>query len=346
MIPPSDFDAFLSHNSNDKPGARELKRLLQARGLSVWFDEDELRPGLAWQPLLEKGLESAGSVIVAMGASGLGPWQDEETQSALDLARTFERPVIPVLLPGCPAVPGAGSFLRNRTWVDLRGGYSDDGVSRLVWGITGEKPSIIESAGVPNITSATKWILVAGSGGITPRPQIIDNVCVRLGTELAANGFSLVTGGWNGVDYDVARAFAVHIQESGQSLSGRLVQVMQEGATPEFPSGRLVSGGSDDQAWRHSIERADAVVLVGGLGGTHQTGEWALDAGKPVFPLADTRGPLRSHSDAYNFYFATLREWSRNPASRRITAEQFQDLANPAPGVVVDLIRVLKAVLT
>ena len=55
--------------------------------------------------------------------------------------------------------------------------------------------------------------------------------------------------------------------------------------------------------------------------------------GKPVFPLADTRGPLGTHDDAYKFYFATLRDWSRNPASRRLTKINSR-LGNPAPGVI------------
>ena len=341
----SDFDVFLSHNSKDKSAARVLKQVLTARDLTVWFDEDELRPGLAWQPLLEQGLQGAGSVIVAVGGSGLGPWQVEETQAALNLAHGLKRPVIPVLLPDCPEEAALNGFLLNRTWVDLRGGFSDENIARLVWGITGEKSSRADTQRLVSGPSATKWILVAGSGGVTPRPAKIDEVSKRLGTGLAISGFSLVTGGWNGVDHDVARAFVERIQQNGQSLSGRLVQVMREGATPDFPAGRLVSGGSDDEAWHRSIERADAIVLIGGLGGTYQTGEWAVQQGKLVFPLADTRGPLGTHHDAYNFYFATLRDWSRNPVSRRMTEDQFQDLGSPAPGVVDDLVRLLKVAL-
>jgi hypothetical protein len=341
----SDFDVFLSHNSKDKPAARELKKVLMGRDLTVWFDEDELRPGLAWQPLLEQGLEAAGSVIVAVGGAGLGPWQGEETQAALNLALVLKRPVIPVLLPDCPADIALKGFLLNRTWVDLRGGYLDESIARLVWGITGEKPLLTGTQSPVAVPSATKWILVAGSGGVTPRPAKIDEVSKRLGAALATEGFSLVTGGWNGVDHDVARAFVERIQQNGQSLSGRLVQIMREGATPDFPAGRLVSGGSDDEAWRRSIERADAIVLIGGLGGTYQTGEWALQQDKPVFPLADTRGPLGTHDDAYKFYFTTLKDWSRNPASRRLTEDQFQVLGNPAPGVAGDLVRLLKVAL-
>lgn len=345
MSSPTDFDTFLSHNSKDKPAARELKLRLEARKLTVWFDEDQLRPGLTWQPLLEEGLQKAGSVIVALGASGKGPWHDKETQLALARAQSLQRPVIPVLLPGCDDTSALDGFLGLQTWVDLRTGYSDEQIARLVWGITGEKPSAIPQHDPAQSPTATKWVLVAGSGGLTPRPRIIDEVSQRLGDALAAAGFSLVTGGWDGVDHDVARAFAERIQQNGQSLSGRLVQVMRGGATPHFPAGRLVSDGSEDEAWRHSIERADAVILVGGLGGTYQTGQWALQAGKPVFPLADTRDPLGIHQDAREFYFATLREWSKNPASRFLTEDQFRDLSGPAPGVVTDLVRLLKLAL-
>jgi len=244
----------------------------------------------------------------------MGPWQGEETNTALSLAVSLQRPVIPVLLPGWFETPTVDSFLRNRTWVDFRSGYPDETIARLVWAITGEKPSIATDVpSLPEIPAAAMWILVAGSGGLTPCPSKIDEVSRRLGVEPAEGGFSLVTGGWNGFDHDFARAFAECIQSNGQSLSGRLVQVMQRGATPEFPAGRLVSGGSDDEAWRHSIERADAVVLVGGLGGTYQTGKWAMQAGKPVFPLADTRGPLGTHSDAYKFYFASRTSWPSKP---------------------------------
>jgi predicted Rossmann-fold nucleotide-binding protein len=229
--------------------------------------------------------------------------------------------------------------------VDLRDGYSDEQISRLVWGITGEKPSVIDTMGPAQSPAATNWILVAGSGGLTPRPAKIDEVSERLGTALATAGFSLVTGGWNGVDHNVARAFAERIQQNGQSLSGRLVQVMRKGAKPDFPGGRLVSGGSEETAWRLSIERADAVVLVGGVGGTYQTGEWAQQGGKLVFPLADTRGPLHTHEDAYKFYFEMLQHWSHNPVSRFLTQDQFRDLANPAPAVVADLVRLLKLAL-
>ena len=137
---PGVSDVFLAHNSKDKPTVRRLKKRLEAKGISVWLDEDMLRPGVPSQPLLESGMKTSRSVAVLVGKDGLGPWEDEEMQAALVLAVKDKRPVIPVLLPGVAARPELPMFLAIRTWVDLREGLTETELEKLVWGITGEKP--------------------------------------------------------------------------------------------------------------------------------------------------------------------------------------------------------------
>jgi hypothetical protein len=133
------YDAFLSHNSQNKPEVRDLKQHLITARLRVWFDEDELRPGIPWQELLEAGIKASKSIVVMVGADGLGPWEDEEMQGALRLAVRDKRAVIPVLLPDAPGQPELPMFLGNRTWVDFRNGVTADGLERLKWGITGRR---------------------------------------------------------------------------------------------------------------------------------------------------------------------------------------------------------------
>lgn len=53
------FDCFLSHNSEDKPAVRELADRLRESGISAWLDEEQLRPGLPWQPQLEQGIRAS-----------------------------------------------------------------------------------------------------------------------------------------------------------------------------------------------------------------------------------------------------------------------------------------------
>ncbi|MEI7462674.1 MAG: toll/interleukin-1 receptor domain-containing protein, partial [Pirellula sp.] len=77
------IDVFLSHNSKDKPAIRELKTELQRVGLSTWLDEDDLVAGQPWLDAIEVAIKSAKSIVVAIGSSGLGPWETPEMRSAL-----------------------------------------------------------------------------------------------------------------------------------------------------------------------------------------------------------------------------------------------------------------------
>ena len=166
------FDAFLSHNSKNKPEVRKLKARLVAAGLKIWFDEDELRPGIPWQELLEAGIMASQSVVVVVGADGLGPWEDEEMQGALRLAVNDKRPVIPGLLPGAPRQPKLPMFLGNRTWVDLRNGLTAEGLDRLQWGITGVKPPRRDGqTSTPAEDSAVELVEQETSGETSSEPR-------------------------------------------------------------------------------------------------------------------------------------------------------------------------------
>src|SRR4051812_5127586 len=134
---PDQLDVFLSHNSQDKPAVEDVAARLRSRGLTVWLDKHELRPGLPWQEGLEAGILASRSVAVFIGAGGLGAWEGPEMRVFLDRSRRESIPVMPVLLPGCPNSPQLPLFLQAFTWVDLRKGVDDAGLAKLAWGITG-----------------------------------------------------------------------------------------------------------------------------------------------------------------------------------------------------------------
>jgi hypothetical protein len=189
---PREFDVFLSYNSKDKPTVRQLAERLQAQGLRVWFDEWHLIPGLPWQRALEAGIESSHSVAVLVGSDGLGPWTEEEMEGALLLAVREGKPVIPVLLPDAPAKPKLPMFLQTRTWVDLRSGLTDDALSRLAWGITGNRP---HGTGAQGETDA--------SGGEKSRKRgctltVVLTLCL---TAMLGGAVVYFGGGGGGVEY-------------------------------------------------------------------------------------------------------------------------------------------------
>jgi TIR domain len=134
------FDVFMSHNGEDKELALDLSERLKQRGLRVWLDVWQLRPGLSWQQGLLDGMGSSDSCAVLIGPAGYGGWHRREIEAAL-LRQGPSYPVIPVLLPGAPDRGDIDAFLASLTWVDFRAGMDDArGLDRLLWGITGVRP--------------------------------------------------------------------------------------------------------------------------------------------------------------------------------------------------------------
>lgn len=136
-----DYDVFLCHNSRDKEPVRAIAAQLIDRGILPWFDEREVKPGVRWQPELEKHLKRCRSAAVFLGARGKGPWQDVEVEVLLNrYAKSKKKPpIIPVILPGRKAKnPGLPDLLQLYQKVDFR--IDDpDPIQMLIWGTTGER---------------------------------------------------------------------------------------------------------------------------------------------------------------------------------------------------------------
>jgi GTPase SAR1 family protein len=133
----AEFDVFLCHNWEDKPAVRRLAQQLRARGVRPWLDEDELQPGLPWQPAVESVIAGIPAAAVIVG-SRVGPWQNQELAAFI---RQFVKrgcAVVPVLLPGAEA-RDLPIFLDGLTWVELAN-TEPDPIDQLVWGITGQQP--------------------------------------------------------------------------------------------------------------------------------------------------------------------------------------------------------------
>ncbi|HKM52727.1 MAG TPA: toll/interleukin-1 receptor domain-containing protein, partial [Isosphaeraceae bacterium] len=143
---PKRYHAFLSYNSQDRTAVEDMERRLRAEGLTPYLELRELPPGREFQPALAEALRDSKTCVMFLGPSGLGPWQSEELQVAIDTrVRDRDFHVIPVLLPGAER-PRRGDvaqleFLINASWVEFLNTLDDQKeFRRLVWGITGKKP--------------------------------------------------------------------------------------------------------------------------------------------------------------------------------------------------------------
>lgn len=130
------------------------------------------------------------------------------------------------------------------------------------------------------------FVLVAGTG----LGKIIDTVSAvaeQTGKELARQGFGLITGGWAGVDEITGRAYLAERSRLGFTDSkDALIQIAGKGAVSILKEGAVIRYEEGEQ--EKAVERADAVILIQGLGGVFETYQFALRQNKPVFPIFGT----------------------------------------------------------
>jgi len=145
----TDYDVFICYADTDKELVRTISLKLMERGIKPWFDEWELRPGLAWQETLENEIERINSAAVFVGKMGIGPWQNRELRAFLEQFIRRGCLVIPVILP--TAAPGLELpvFLRSFAWVDFRK-TNPDPLAQLIWGIMGKRPILRTPDTIPS----------------------------------------------------------------------------------------------------------------------------------------------------------------------------------------------------
>lgn len=129
------FDVFISYTSEDKSVVRSLAEKLTERGIRVWFDQWELRPGDSIVRVLSDAIASATAFLVCVGGKTGGRWMEHELNQVLQSREDRKQLVIPVLLPGAEPelLP---DVLRQYQSLDLRDGLTDDGVNSLSSSIT------------------------------------------------------------------------------------------------------------------------------------------------------------------------------------------------------------------
>ena len=77
------FDAFLSYSRSDVAMAVKLKQALETRGLRVWMDRDEIRPGNQFVADIESALEICKSYLLLVSPNAVrSQWVAEEYQRA------------------------------------------------------------------------------------------------------------------------------------------------------------------------------------------------------------------------------------------------------------------------
>ncbi|MEM9482541.1 MAG: TIR domain-containing protein [Cyanobacteria bacterium P01_F01_bin.116] len=188
-----------------------------------------------------------------------------------------------------------------------------------------------------------KTVLVAGTGNYHLPAEI--NWCAqKLGKRIAAHTYNLITGGWEGVDYVVAETFAQQLSKEGIRLTDKLTQIVPQGKQPAFKGGRVAYTESGVNEWLACLQQTDLVILLGGVGGTYETYQYARQEQIPVIPIVCTSG------DAKRVFDEMLRDWDRTLMGG-VSPDQFKSLnqyindAETAEDVIEDVMEMVDEII-
>jgi hypothetical protein len=102
---PKKYDVFLSYTGKDREWVRRLADALLERGLDVWYDEIEIKPGDMWRDQMEKGLRESTHVVIVITLEAVhSNWAAAELGAAL----ASQKPLIPIVAEDVPSkdIPG------------------------------------------------------------------------------------------------------------------------------------------------------------------------------------------------------------------------------------------------
>lgn len=318
------FISYSWDSAEHKAWVRRLGEDLRARGITVWLDQFDLRLGDDITQFMERGVSDADCVLLVCTDTfgqkandrrgGVGYEQAVVTSEFLHSTPPRGRFVC-ILRQGTPsqALP---IYMKHRVWLDCRDDstYSvaiEQIVEHVLRDHEPDASAISASLAAEPSRSTTPapsiapnpWVLVAGTGATRGFSAELETLSRKLGERLMLAHCGLITGGWKGVDEWVARSFADTASKRGFPLEDALLQVIVRTDIPAFTAGQLIFVSKGREEWDEPIRRADIVVLLGGLGGTKETGKRALKMKKPVLPIADSGG------DAKEIYVEMLRDW-------------------------------------
>lgn len=208
-------DAFISYSRTDSAFADKLLHDLEARGIPVWIDRDNIEGGAAWRAAISMAIRSCCAFILILSPRST---ESEQVSKELSVAETHNRRIIPVVIENCVIPPGMELQLAELQWISFAEHRYEAALERLTRVIKEARSQTAEEASASNVPAPSG--LRSGTGWSTP------DVTQRGSPEISGEAPSAASSGssrkwlFAGAAMIVAVASVAtfrHIQGSGSS---------------------------------------------------------------------------------------------------------------------------------
>jgi hypothetical protein len=165
---------FLSYARRDQAFVDRLVTALEARGVNVWVDREDIPGGAAWESAIGEALAASSAVLVVLSPACA---TSEYVPRELSLAEKYDRPIVPILHEPWESSPDTAGVRRiefqlaGLQHVDFTGQRFEQGLEALLRAIgpAGATAPARESA-APAIaprSGTRRGLLLAGAGVLT-----------------------------------------------------------------------------------------------------------------------------------------------------------------------------------
>lgn len=119
---------FISHEKSDAGKAGEIRRHLEAGGLSCWMAPDDIHGIAPWPEQVEQAIDDCDVMLVVVSANASA---SKHVSREVDLAVEKGKPLLPVRVEDVAPTGTLNYFLRLAQWIDLFPGSIADHAAAL-----------------------------------------------------------------------------------------------------------------------------------------------------------------------------------------------------------------------
>jgi CheY-like chemotaxis protein len=107
---------FISYASADRKRVYPIAESLEAAGIRVWIDRNEIAGGANYGPFIVQGIRDSASVLVACSAASM---QSRNVKQEIQLAWKYQRPYVPLLLEQTVFPDDVTYWLEGWQWIEV-----------------------------------------------------------------------------------------------------------------------------------------------------------------------------------------------------------------------------------